>query len=576
MAALGGFTGFNFGAKPAVTTTTSGGFSFGGPSTTAAGASSGFGFGTSTATTGGQGGFSFGTTPSTGTLTLGLNTATTKPSLGFGLGSTMTQPSTGLFGTTTTASTTAGNFALGVTSLSTGTTTASSTGMALSGLGTSTTSNTPQSGFGMSFGTKPFGVTGITTLGSGLGAGLSGTTGTGSIFGAAVPKTTTSGLGGVDPTTSTTTAGYNSSGTKLANGKAVKETNITPELAADVENFQKFVKEEKMEMENIKRMSATPMHKVQEDTAALRQLLSVVSNSVQRNALAVEKLKKKMTQELKSAEMAQRTKDIPASLQYENTAPTEYFQNLVEDFESQMLNYRQQIEVMESHLASLNQPNKFTPEEMIMLLKKMNETFVALAAQLHQVHDAVKTQKEHFLNYRKIFHGDTKNIFEKQKRTTVKISPHHKTDTLGPSPFPGVTNAVAVAMATAMNRTQQHQGGRPPVTGFAGGSGAGSGLLSSVPVSTSSGFTGFGTTSTQSSGFKGFGTGTSSLFGSNNNSIGGSVFGPKASQPSSTGFNFSSPIPATGVALPQQNLSASTEQPFQLNKPPLGTKRGKR
>ncbi|KAK3605419.1 hypothetical protein CHS0354_007500 [Potamilus streckersoni] len=576
MAALGGFTGFNFGAKPAATTTTSG-FSFGGPSNTAAGASGGFGFGTSAATSSGQGGFSFGTTPSTGTLTLGLSTATTKPSLGFGLGSTMTQPSTGLFGTTNTASTTAGNFVLGGTSLSTGTTTASSTGITLGGLGTSTTSSIPQSGFGFSVGAKPFGLTGTTTLGSGLGTGLSGTTGTGSIFGSTVSKTTASGLGGVDHTTSTSTAGYNSSGTKLVNGKAVKETNIPQDLTVDVENFQKFVKEEKMEMENIKRMSATPMHKVQEDTAALRQLLSVVSNSVQRNALAVEKLKKKMTQELKSAEMAQRTKDIPASLQYENTAPTEYFQNLVEDFESQMLNYRQQIEVMESHLASLNQPNKFTPEEMIMLLKKMNETFVALAAQLHQVHDAVKTQKEHFLNYRKIFHGDTKNIFEKQKRTTVmKASPHHTTDNLGPSPFPGVTNAVAVAMATAMNRTQQHQGGRPPATGFAGGSGAGSGLLSSVPVTTTLGFSGFGTTSTQSSGFKGFGTGTSGLFGSNNNSIGGSVFGSKASQPSSAGFTFSSPTPATGVALPQQNLSASTEQPFQLNKPPLGTKRGKR
>ena len=43
-------------------------------------------------------------------------------------------------------------------------------------------------------------------------------------------------------------------------------------------------------------MSCKPMYRVQEDVASLRQLVSIVSNGLQRNACAVEKLKREMTQ----------------------------------------------------------------------------------------------------------------------------------------------------------------------------------------------------------------------------------------------------------------------------------------
>lgn len=67
-------------------------------------------------------------------------------------------------------------------------------------------------------------------------------------------------------------------------------------------------------------------------------------------------------QELKNAEIAQHTSEIPPSLQHENTAPQEYFQRLVESFEERMQVYRKQIEIMESHLASLSQGQTLTPQ----------------------------------------------------------------------------------------------------------------------------------------------------------------------------------------------------------------------
>jgi len=79
-----------------------------------------------------------------------------------------------------------------------------------------------------------------------------------------------------------------------------------------------------------------------------------------------------------------------------------------------------------------------------------------------------QTQKEHYLNYRKVFHGDNRNIFERQKKAAVKVNVVSHSDLYGQPPFPGINNAAAVAMASALTRSQQPQAqsGAPPVSGF--------------------------------------------------------------------------------------------------------------
>ncbi|XP_060078797.1 nucleoporin p58/p45-like isoform X2 [Ylistrum balloti] len=537
-----------------------------------------------------------------------------------------------LFGSTSVAKTQATTgFSLGTT------TTAGSTGLTLPGLGakpstTSTAAPTSSLQTGFNFGVKPtatgtagsatsgFGSLGGGGLGSkttGLGGGATVLGGTGtSVFSNIATKPQTTGLGGVDPKTSQAATGEAATDGKPGDGKALKKTYIPQPIVETVGEFEKYVKEEKNVQDDLVRMSSKPMYKVQEDVMALKQLLSVVSNGVQRNTCAVEKLKREMTQELKHAEMAQRTKDIPPGLQYENTAPTEYFQHLVEDFEHQMLQYRQQIETLEGHLASLHQPSKLSPEELIVLMRKLHEAFIALAAQLHHVHEAVKTQKDHYLNYRKIYLHDSKNIFDREKKATSQAH-RHPTTQMGPSPFADMSNAAAIAMASALSRSQQPAAG-PPVAGLTGAGG----LFNNPSTTTATGF-GFGTnTGTQASsapGF-GFGTTTSSSFGllgskgfgtaatttvatsgSGGSLFGGSIFGSTnptglggtatvrplgfgtTPQPlgGSTGFNLSTTqqtpgltfgtTPAFGVAAP------NAETPFQLNKPPPpGSKRGKR
>ncbi|XP_074650524.1 nucleoporin p58/p45-like isoform X2 [Tubulanus polymorphus] len=565
-------SGFSFGTPSTNTAATTGGFSFGTTPGAAAGGltfgttkPTGVAFGTPAATTVstglsfGAGKTTFGTPAASGGTTTGFTSgfslggatpAASKPATGFTLGTTPATTATGFSLGTTPAAGAGTGFSLGSTpaasGFSLGTTPASaSTGFTLGG--------TPASGLGTGLGLGTTPATG--TLGglakpatgglfqnTGLNLSTKPTTSSLTLapaFSATSSAPSNKGLGGINPQVTTSNLQGNGNNGKPSDSKAVKETGIPNEIVETVENFKKYVKDQKVVRENIARMSSKPVFRVQEDVQSIRQLLSVVSNGLQRNAGAIEKLKMETAQEMKNVETAQRTKDTPPGLQYENTAPADYFQQLVEDFELRMQVYRQQIDNVESHFASLNQPAFITPQDLTNLLRKLHETFIALAAQLQVIHEAVKTQKEHYLNYRKVFHGESQNIFQTQKKMAEKTgqtaTPIIRT---GPTAFTGISNATAVAMATAMNRGQQPQAGAPPTLGL------NAGFSGTQPTGQIGAFGGFGNTS----------------------SLGGIGFGGTQSA-------ISTPAPV-GFGTPA--FGAGNTTGFQLQKPPSGTKRGKK
>eukprot|EP00058_Branchiostoma_floridae_P026254 XP_002611744.1 hypothetical protein BRAFLDRAFT_128724 [Branchiostoma floridae] len=313
-------------------------------------------------------------------------------------------------------------------------------------------------------------------------------------------------------------------------------------------------------------------------------MLSVVSSGLQRNAVAIEKLKADSAQELKNVEIAQRTKDTPPGLQHEHTAPAEYFQRLVEQFEVQMLMCRQQIEQLENHIAALSHPAYFTPQTLSSVLRRLHETFVALAGNLHGIHEAVKTQKEQYLVYRKVFLGDTTDVFEARRKSQSASSRSKPPPvTVGPSPFTGMTNAAAVAMATALNAQQQPTAGAPPTlglntTGIGGlGTTGAFGTGATGLGTTGLGTTGLGTVTAFGTGTTGFGTGTGTTsFGTSAPQF-GTPFGATTTTKPATGA--ATPFPS-GVGLlfgtSASGATAAANKPFQLQKPPAGNKKGKR
>uniref|UniRef100_A0A672UKA1 Nucleoporin 58 n=1 Tax=Strigops habroptila TaxID=2489341 RepID=A0A672UKA1_STRHB len=564
----------------------SAGFSFGaGTLGSAAAAAAGTGGG------GGGGGFSFGaaTPSSTGGLnfgTLGSSTATattSAPSVGFG---------SSLFGSKSTT-----GFTLGGTSTA-GTATTIAAGLTL---GTPATTSAATTGFSLGF-NKPAGsatpfalpVTSTSAGGLSLSSALTstpaaGTTGfTLNLGGTTAPTTTAStglslggalaGLGGSLFQNTSTAATGDKTGTRPEDSKALKDENLPPVICQDVENLQKFVKEQKQVQEEISRMSSKAMLKVQEDIKALKQLLSVVASGLQRNTLNIDKLKVETAQELKNAEIALRTQKTPPGLQHENTAPADYFRILVEQFEVQLQQYRQQIEELENHLATQANNSHITPQDLSMAMQKIYQTFVALAAQLQSIHENVKMLKDQYLGYRKTFLGDAMDVFE-ARRTEAKKWQSAPRVTTGPTPFSNIPNAAAVAMAATLTQQQQPATGPQPSLGVSFGtpfgSGIGTGLQSSGLGSSSLG--GFGSSSafgSSATGASSFGFGTSSKpSGSLSAGFGSST---------TSGFNFSNPgITASagltfGVSNPASAGFGTGGQLLQLKKPPAGNKRGKR
>ncbi|KAL7373537.1 hypothetical protein ABVT39_008847 [Epinephelus coioides] len=598
-------SGFNFGSGTLGAANTGGGFSFGGAASAPAANTGGFSIGTALGTAAatpaaaattsttpslGLGGSLFGQKPTTGFsfntpassaaapttgLTLGAP-ASTAASTGFSLAFNKPTASATPFSLTTasTASSAPAGLSFGSVLTSTAPQQPAAAGFTL-GLGSSTTTTTAAS-TGPSLGASCFSNTlstglGQTTLGGGGGLTLGSLLATSTATSAAPAPSI--GLGGVDFSTSSESKSDTSSGANAQDSKALKDENLPPVICQDVENFQKFVKDQKQVQEDISRMSSKAISKVQDDIKSLKQLLSVSASGLQRQALAIDKLKLETAQELKNADIALRTQKTPPGLQHENTAPSDYFRSLVEQFEVQLQQYRQQIEELENHLTTQSSGSHITPQDLTMAMQKLYQTFVAQAAQLQSVHENVKILKHQYLSYRRAFLEDSTDVFESKRASNRKWQNTPRVTT-GPAPFSSVPNAAAVAMAATLTQQQQPTPGTQAPLGAGFGNPFASAVGTSLGSSTLGGFGG-------GPGFGGVGTGGSSFaFSSASKPTGGSLSAGFGSS-SSSGFNFSNPglNPSAGLTFGVSNPAAAgfgTAPLLQLKKPPAGNKRGKR
>ncbi|CAH1112555.1 unnamed protein product [Psylliodes chrysocephalus] len=447
---------------------------------------------------------SFGVTSSTAPSFGATPIAVPSTASSFGITPSSNATATPSFGATTTAS------AFGATTTTT------------AGFGVTQQPNV--SGFGITPATNlPFGAT-TTSAVAGFGFGTTTTS-------AAAASATNTGLsfnlGAGLTSTPTTAASQGLGGQPTAQTKVVTtQKDITPkdqplpnEILQTVEAFKELVKQQKLHSSDIARCSVRDFRKVEQDINQLAQLLAEVESQLQKNRQLAEKLKYETAKCLKDVEIAQRTQDTPPGLQYENTAPLKFFLQLADKFEREMQALKVQIEGADNYVKNYRSPNALTPQDLHLGMRRLHESFVALAGRLHSVHNQVESQKEAYLNTRKQLFNDNSNPFENMlnpievnfesmlHRTPPKVA-------TGPTPF----SNLAIGLTQPLG-SQQNQ----------------SGISYSAPTTTASGFANMGF----SAGFT-----SKRLPGYENLLFGGS-----------------------SVA---QNTNS-----FQLQKPPTGNKRGK-
>lgn len=413
--------------------------------------------------------FGFGATgtASTSTPAFGANTAAVAPtmstSLNFGNATQNKATVAPLsFGTSTAPTST------GFSGLAAATTQPAATGFPQLGVGTSTAISTATPAFGagqtsLSFGgglankptslfgsaTQPTGATGTTPLTFGTG-GLNQpqTASTGLNLGSAATTSALAapapiGLGGTNTTvgigTSSTSGGAAQAATgadSSASAKNQKETQIPNELLESVEEFKKFVKEERSISSDIAHASPKIHTKISEEIASMNQLVSTLMTGLSRNHALLDKIKMEAAQEILNAEIAQRTKDTPRGLQYENVAPYEFFTRLVAKFESQMVHYRRQIEETEQHLVSMASGQAMTPDDVAKAMQKLHSAFVGLAGGYQSIHEQVFALSEAFVQWHRQKFGTTIQVYPMMTKQSYQSGvKSHSTFSSGPSPF---------------------------------------------------------------------------------------------------------------------------------------------
>ena len=217
-----------------------------------------------------------------------------------------------------------------------------------------------------------------------------------------------------------------SSGDNSEKSKSYRDSLVPPELMPLIESMKKYLEKQKA----IRDENAHEHYYIQpileigtavEDV--LRQRLNKVDIELQKNAKAVELLKRDTSKLLSNGELVYRISrldsnsslasnlargaighsmmmmggagDVTAAANnFVNANTQQYFLELVEGFRASMETYSEQIEMLRSYCATVgregtgvNSSSSFSYEEINTIIRKQHEIFVAVGAKVYAIHE---------------------------------------------------------------------------------------------------------------------------------------------------------------------------------------------
>ncbi|CAH8469588.1 unnamed protein product [Schistosoma turkestanicum] len=198
--------------------------------------------------------------------------------------------------------------------------------------------------------------------------------------------------------------------TSIKNHLQAKDLVVCNEISTSLDEFKKFLIQQKKHHEELSNLSHNNLITLRDDLKTVSQQVSSTISNLRQTSTTISRLKTEVLKEEKNASLAHKTFDHGLSIKSDNNELTSYFMKKINEFDTRIRLYKQELEVFEENVYS--QPlTPMTPRDLLNILHLIDHDFINLAAQLYTAHESIKTLKSNYLKKYRMCYGSARNPF---------------------------------------------------------------------------------------------------------------------------------------------------------------------
>uniref|UniRef100_A0A5K3EXP7 Nucleoporin p58/p45 n=1 Tax=Mesocestoides corti TaxID=53468 RepID=A0A5K3EXP7_MESCO len=348
----------------------------------------------------------------------------------------------------------------------------------------------------------------------------------------------------------------------LLESKQQSDIPVSAEILTVVEELKKHLAEQKKQKDELNTSSNKSLDDLSSELLELQRSVTYVLSGLRRQAVQSSHMSDEVLKLERNSSLVQRTLDATYDFTKSTPELSEYFKTCISSFSSRVQAYKQEVRAIEDLLSSQAKAS-LTPKELAEVLRKLDDQFMALAAQLYSINEELSSAKAQFLRQHRDLGG--KKPFLESASSAAKapfdalLFDSEKRDgqtPYGPSPFAttmsiitGVTTVVPSVVGAPTTNFSLSSGNLQPTAPLATTATTGGFSFSTFkptpPAATA--FTLGGTTQTTSATTGGFGLGGFGAVSTSATASKGFGFGLGATN--ATGFGVTSTAPSLGFGV---------------------------